>query len=108
MAHGQHGSDGAVITSANAQQTNSRKIQKQVAQNAALSPSKKGPGIGNERAPGVGGASSKDMSLQNADGPVRAGGNNAANAEASLFNKHYNKELKLCEGKFNINLIKLK
>lgn len=39
------------------------------------------------------------MSLQNADGPVRAGAGSAANAEASLFNKHYNKELKLCEGK---------
>jgi len=38
------------------------------------------------------------MSLQNADGPVRAGAGGGANAEASLFNKHYNKELKLCEG----------
>ena len=57
--------------------------------------------MGNERAPGAAsGSSGKDMALQNADGPVRAGGGNAANAEASLFNKHYNKELKLCEGKW--------
>ena len=68
--------------------------------NQTISPQKKGPGIGNERAPGASSAASgKDMALQNADGPVRASGSNAANAEASLFNKHYNKELKLCEGK---------
>jgi hypothetical protein len=37
-----------------------------------------------------------DLNLSAADGP-RAGANSAANTENSLFNKHYNKELKLCE-----------
>lgn len=36
--------------------------------------------------------------LSAADGP--RGSINAANIENSIFNKHYNKELKLCEGKF--------
>jgi hypothetical protein len=43
------------------------------------------------------GGSKADM-LSAADGP--RGSLNAANAENSLFNKHYNKELKLCEGKY--------
>ena len=39
-----------------------------------------------------------------ADGPRAS--LNAANVENSIFNKHYNKELKLCEGKFFVsNLI---
>lgn len=45
--------------------------------------------------PGVG---AKADILSAADG-VR-GSLNAANVENSIFNKHYNKELKLCEGKF--------
>ena len=58
-----------------------------------LSPTKsKAPkGMGN-------GALGKDM-VKDPDNP-RA----AANAESNLFNKHYNKELKLCEGKFLIYL----
>ena len=44
-----------------------------------------------------------DINLQNADGTstkagAGAGKDGAAN-ENTLFNKHYNKELKLCEGK---------
>lgn len=35
--------------------------------------------------------------LSAADGP--RGSLNAANVENTIFNKHYNKELKLCEGK---------
>ena len=38
------------------------------------------------------------MALSNADGPKPMGAA-AANSENSMFNKHYNKELKLCEGK---------
>lgn len=37
--------------------------------------------------------------MQNADGPKGALGPNSANSENNLFNKHFNKELKLCEGK---------
>ena len=51
----------------------------------------------NERAPGAIKKSSSDMSLSNADGP--RGSIGSANAESNLFNKHFNKELKLCEGK---------
>jgi len=67
-----------------------------------MSPSKKqiggGIGGGGER-PAIGppGTAKADINLQNADG-ARAGGN-TANNENTLFNKHYNKELKLCEGK---------
>ena len=46
--------------------------------------------------PGAGGAKADILSA--ADGP--RGSLNAANIENSIFNKHYNKELKLCEGKF--------
>jgi hypothetical protein len=48
------------------------------------------------------GGSKADM-LSAADGPK--GSMNAANSENSIFNKHYNKELKLCEGKPYYNLI---
>jgi hypothetical protein len=49
-----------------------------------------------EWAPGATGALKGDISsIRDPDGP-RAG--NQANAETFLFNKHYNKELKLCEG----------
>ena len=44
------------------------------------------------------GALGKDM-VKDPDNP-RA----AANTESNLFNKHYNKELKLCEGKFLFDL----
>ena len=40
-----------------------------------------------------------DINLSAADGP-RGGAASQANSENNLFNKHYNKELKLCEGKF--------
>ena len=46
-------------------------------------------------------ASSKADILTAADGPRSS--MNAANVENSLFNKHYNKELKLCEGTFIFN-----
>ena len=68
-----------------------------------MSPSKKpigsglGGGGGERAALGPSGTAKADINLQNADG-ARAGGN-AANNENTLFNKHYNKELKLCEGK---------
>ena len=39
-----------------------------------------------------------DLSMQPADAPGKGGA--GPNGENSLFNKHYNKELKLCEGKF--------
>ena len=52
---------------------------------------------GGERGGVVAGATGKsDISLSAADGP-KVG--SAANNENNLFNKHYNKELKLCEGK---------
>lgn len=63
--------------------------------------------MGNERAPGSAGPGKADLSLQNADGPVRPGAGSAANAEASLFNKHYNKELKLCEDEIPMVLCEL-
>jgi hypothetical protein len=43
------------------------------------------------------GGGKSDM-ISAADGPRSS--LNAANVENSVFNKHYNKELKLCEGKF--------
>lgn len=66
---------------------------------SALSPPKKtlsasitaGGERGGAPAPGK-----SDINLSAADGP-KAG--NQANNENNLFNKHYNKELKLCEGK---------
>ena len=52
-----------------------------------------------ERAPnGPIKVSSADIPLDRADGPTKTMG--AANSENSMFNKHYNKELKLCEGKY--------
>jgi hypothetical protein len=57
---------------------------------SGISPLKKEIGIA-KRPPGA-----KSDILTAADGP-RAG--NAANNENNMFNKHYNKELKLCEGK---------
>jgi hypothetical protein len=54
--------------------------------------------IPGERAPGLSGNLKADIaSIRDPDGP-RAGSHSAANAETFLFNKHYNKELKLCEG----------
>ena len=50
-------------------------------------------GIANERAPGANG---KADLPRDPDGAKRDGGN----SEFNLFNKHYNKELKLCEGKY--------
>ena len=50
-------------------------------------------GIGNERAPGANG---KADLPRDPDGARRDG----TNSEFNLFNKHYNKELKLCEGKY--------
>lgn len=43
-----------------------------------------------------------DLNLPSSDGPTKGGpgSNGGLSAENSLFNKHYNKELKLCEGKF--------
>jgi hypothetical protein len=77
--------------------------QKGKAVNTAMSPPKKAlsAGItsigGGERGGVVAGATGKsDGGLSAADGPK---GGNAANNENNLFNKHYNKELKLCEGK---------
>lgn len=61
--------------------------------------------IAGEWAPGANGALKGDISsIRDPDGP-RAG--NQANAETFLFNKHYNKELKLCEGstKFQIQIL---
>ena len=70
-------------------------------QNQMGSPNKKQMAIANERAPGLAGAGLKapasDLALSNADGP--RGSLSGANSENSMFNKHYNKELKLCEGK---------
>jgi len=77
--------------------------QKGKAVNTAMSPPKKtlNPALtaigAGERGGVVAGAPGKsDISLSAADGP-KVG--NAANNENNLFNKHYNKELKLCEGK---------
>ena len=78
-----------------------------------MSPPKKGANITalgpGERGGGATGATGKaDIGLSAADGPKVGGG---ANSENNLFNKHYNKELKLCEGrqfkysKFIINLL---
>ena len=71
--------------------------------NPAMSPPKKSlnPSItsigAGERGGVVAGATGKsDLGLSAADGPKGA---NAATTENNLFNKHYNKELKLCEGK---------
>ena len=50
--------------------------------------------IANERAPGAAGKA--DLAARDPDGARRDGGN----SEFNLFNKHYNKELKLCEGKY--------
>ena len=65
-----------------------------------MSPPKKGSNITalgpGERGGGVTGATGKADGLSAADGPKLGGG---ANSENNLFNKHYNKELKLCEGK---------
>ena len=69
-----------------------------------------------ERAPGATAMSSAQLKAAASDIPIQADGSrgsvggNAANTENSLFNKHYNKELKLCEGKcfpyfFNSELI---
>lgn len=88
---------------------NGRKIIKQ----PAISPGKKQMGA-NERAPGALAASvpSKsnpgNMPLEAADGP-RGGAidRNGPNSENSLFNKHYNKELKLCEDEIPMVLCEL-
>jgi len=59
-----------------------------------MSPNKK-PGAPLSSAQLKGGA---DPPLKDADGP-RGSLGGGANSENSMFNKHYNKELKLCEGK---------
>ena len=41
-----------------------------------------------------------------ADGPTKGAGNNG-NSENSIFNKHYNKELKLCEDEIPMVLCEL-
>lgn len=38
-----------------------------------------------------------DINLSAADGPRAGAAASQANSENNLFNKHYNKELKLCE-----------
>ena len=79
-----------------AQQASLKKIQSKGGQNqSGLSPVKKEIAIP-KRASNLAKA---DINLSAADGP-RAGAASQANSENNLFNKHYNKELKLCEGKF--------
>ena len=74
-----------------------------------VSPNKKQMAMVNERAPGLAGAGMKapasDIGLTNADGP--RGSISGANSENSMFNKHYNKELKLCEGKLLLVVLNL-
>jgi hypothetical protein len=43
-----------------------------------------------------------DINLSAADGPRAGAAASQAYSENNLFNKHYNKELKLCEGKCSI------
>jgi hypothetical protein len=45
----------------------------------------------------MGGSGPRSESFSAADGPTKGG--DTKSQENSLFNKHYNKELKLCEGK---------
>lgn len=53
--------------------------------------------MANERAPGLGfRKGSADIALQNAD----KGSVSGQASENHMFNKHFNKELKLCEGKY--------
>ena len=70
--------------------------------NPMISPNKKQMAMANERAPGMAGAGLKgaasDIPLSNIDGA--RGSISGPNSENSMFNKHYNKELKLCEGKY--------
>lgn len=71
-----------------------RKVVKQGT--AAISPSKRtASGVSNTQIK----AAAADIAMAAADGPRGSMGANGANSENSLFNKHYNKELKLCEGK---------
>ena len=52
--------------------------------------------------------SAESMELEAADGPRGSqGGVGGANSENSLFNKHYNKELKLCEDEIPMVLCEL-
>ena len=68
--------------------------------NPMISPNKKQMAMANERAPGLAGAGLKGaasdigLSVEGARGSI-----SGPNSENSMFNKHYNKELKLCEGK---------
>jgi|TARA_B110000285_G_C15136701_1_gene627459 hypothetical protein len=66
--------------------------------------------MANERAPlAVSAAQMKrspeNMALEAADGP--RGSSGGASSENSLFNKHYNKELKLCEDEIPMVLCEL-
>jgi len=66
--------------------------------------------MGNERAPlavsaAQKGRSPENMALEAADGP--RGSSGGASSENSLFNKHYNKELKLCEDEIPMVLCEL-
>ena len=64
--------------------------------------------MGAMRGPGSGSLTTakSDINLQNADGNPKGANGSASGAsnENTLFNKHYNKELKLCEGKYLIIL----
>lgn len=57
--------------------------------------------MGSRPPPGVPATAKADINLTAADGPKGGSSGSGQGGENSLFNKHYNKELKLCEGKFN-------
>jgi hypothetical protein len=63
--------------------------------NAAISPNKR-TGSGENKS--LIKAAAADIAMAAADGP-RGSLGGGQSSENSLFNKHYNKELKLCEGK---------
>ena len=65
----------------------------------ALSPPKKLPG-----APLNAAAAKADMPVKDPDNPTKG---NGATSESALFNKHYNKELKLCEDEIPMVLCEL-
>ena len=50
----------------------------------------------------MGGRGGASADLPNPEGGRGIDGAGAATNENSLFNKHYNKELKLCEGKYYV------
>ncbi len=49
----------------------------------------------------------ENIDIEAADGPRGGQGGGNANSENSLFNKHYNKELKLCEDEIPMVLCEL-